>query len=250
MSNVHHAFTRTPAPSVPGETIIRHLQRLSTDEGLLEPIQVVEACPPRVVPDNRPEIAIMLDASGDYALPKTTAKGMAVELLSRYLHEDVNGFVPGWNIKMDFSWDKSGVSKSGHETDVQFDEAWADLIENDPTIFENACARALDPWVSDYVDLLECDGEMLCDIILSDTADHLLLKSMSGISLAFETRNDWTRFVMALDEDSLAKLWTACRVLDADLSRKERGIVMAATYSEIRLEKEQTWGYEVEDLSF
>lgn len=250
MSNIHHAFTRNTAPTVPGETIIRHLQRLTTDESLLEPVQVIEAEAPRVMPDNRPEIAVMLHASGDYSLPKTTAKGMAVELLSRYLHEDENGLLPGWNIKMNFAWDTSGISKCGKETQIEYDEAWNELVASDDSIFEEACARALDPWISDYVDLLECDGEMLCDIILSDTSDHLLLKSMSGMDLAFKTRNDWTRFVMSLDEDNLAKLWTACRVLDADLSRKERAIVMAATYSEIRVEKEQEWGLEVEALPF
>lgn len=250
MSNIHYALTRNPAPSVPGETIIRHLQNLTVTTDLLEPMQVIEVNAPPVMPDNRPEIAVLLHASRDYALPKTTAKGMKVELLCRYLHEDINGFTLGWDIKMNYPWDKTGTGRTGSETQIEYDEQWLDLVQSDETVFEDACARALEPWIADYVDLLECDGEMLCDIILSDTADHLLLKSMSGLDLTFKSRNEWTRLVMSLDDENIGKLWTACRVLDADLSRKERAITMAATYHSIRVEKEQAWAVEVEALSF
>lgn len=215
------------------------------------PIEQILPQAPAQKEDLRSELAIALDASGEYRLPRTSRAGMIVELMARSLHREGDTHFPGWDIRMNFSWNQSGRTRDGAEVSRDHDERWTELLENDPSIFHRACEKALTPWVEEHVDLLEMDGELECSFELMEPGrDTLLLKSFAGRVMEFAGRAQWAEFVKSLDDAQLAETWMAFRVLDADLSRKQRAELMAGEYNTIRQEMEADWDLEIDSLEF
>lgn len=255
-----HVSTETALPSFGSSAQPRrHAEQLplpflfqSLDVLVVEPEDVKKA-PEAFSPANdiRSELARALHDLNEYRLPATSRAGMIVELMARPLLKSGPQFYPSWDIRMDFSWNQTGRVAGGKETTPEHDEKWQELLGADSSIFHEACTRALSVWVDDYVDLLDMDGAFECSIDLAEPArDALVLKSFAGHDMGFASRSDWADHLKSLDDAALCDLWTALRVLDADLSRKERAQIMAHMYNEIRSEREVAWDLEVEDLSF
>jgi len=201
--------------------------------------------------DLRPVIAIAVDGLENYSFPPTSRMGMIAEILSRPLSTERDGIFMSWNIRMDFAWNKSGRVAGGPEVLPEHDARWRKEVKDDQGIFQQACENALMPWLRDSVDLLECEGEMLCGFTVSSRPhDHLLLSSFRDRPMAFESRRAFEDKIISLDDDTLASLWTACRVVDCDLSRRARSDIMAHEYAKIRAIREQDWAYEVDALEF
>lgn len=201
--------------------------------------------------DNRPEVAKDLHEAGEYNIPKASRRGMIADLASRPLHKEDGLLFPGWNVRMDFAWNKTGHVEDGLDISSEGDAQWAEALKTDPTIFHRACENALKPWVSAYVDVLEMDGRMLCDIHLKDLGrDTLLLKAFNEKPLGFARRDDWRGALETLSDTEVGDLWTAFKVLDSDLSQNHRAEIMACEYNAIRHEMEEDWVVEIEHLSF
>lgn len=201
--------------------------------------------------DNRPEVAKSLHESGEYNIPKASRRGMIADLASRPLYTEGGHVYLGWNIRMDFPWNKTGHVRDAHDVSPDCDQLWEDAIKNDPTIFHRACENALKPWVTNEVDVLEMDGAMLCDLHLKDLGrDALLLKSFAGEPIRVTRRDEWRQYLDARTDSEIGNLWVATRVLDADLSKPQRAEIMADEYNTIRHEMEEEWNAEVEHLPF
>lgn len=207
--------------------------------------------PEQIKGDLRSALAIALDDMGEYRLPQTSRRGMMVELMARTLYREGEAFFPGWDIRMSFNWNQTGKVQGGLEVSREYDDRWNEVVEEDPSIFHRACEKALAPWVSDHVDLLDQDGGLECVFDLMEPGrDVLLIKEFAGKTMRMGDRSQWSSFVRSLDDQRLSDLWMAFRVLDADLSRRQRADIMASEYNAIRHEMEEEWDLEIEALEF
>lgn len=201
--------------------------------------------------DIRSELAKIMHSFGEYRFPKASRSSMIVELMAHKMAEKDGQLYPSWDIRMNFKWNQSGKIADGREISPQNDEKWADLIENDPSIFHDACERALSPYIDDFVDILEQDGTLSASIdLLEPCRETLILTSFKSEALGFASRAVWTDHVKSLSDEDLCDLWMSVRVLDADFSKKSRAEIMAGIYNDIRHEKEEIWENDYEDLSF
>ena len=206
---------------------------------------------PRPRDDVRTSLAQEIHDMGEYRLPALSRAAMMIELMARKMIKEDGLFHPCWDIRMNFSWNMSGRVEDGRETVRDFDARWAELIDTDPSVFHEACTRALAPYVDEFVDILEMDGALECSLDLSEPGrDTLILKSFKGESTGFRSRSDWSAHLRTLDDDALCDLWMSLRILDQDLSRKNRAEVMAGVLNDIRHEREVDWSDDVEALPF
>lgn len=201
--------------------------------------------------DIRTELAKSINSMAEYRLPKTSRAGMIVEMMAHKLASYNGQLYPSWDIRMDFNWNKSGSVLDGHETIRAHDERWKNLIESDPSIFHDACQRALSPFVDDYIDILDMEGMLEASLDLVEPGrDTLVMTSFKGEDMGFHSRSAWTDHLKSLADDDLCDLWMSVRVLDSDLSRKARAGIMADTYNDIRHAMEADWNDYVEALPF
>src|SRR5690606_41687986 len=55
----------------------------------------------------------------------------ALPILARSLHREGDAHFPGWDIRMNFSWNQSGRVRDGAEVSRDHDERWNELVDND-----------------------------------------------------------------------------------------------------------------------
>lgn len=205
----------------------------------------------RIIEDARSPLAIALHASEDYRLPATTLKGMTSELLARPMVSQDRNLYLSWDIRMNYRWRQDGHHEAGPETLRIHDARWRDHLEENPSIFHDACEKALAPWIEDDVDLLSLDGQLACRFELRKPClEDLILTSFAGTQMAFRQRTDWADHLASLAPGAIADLWMATRILDTDLSRRQRADAMNYEYSLIRHDLEVEWSSEVDGLRF
>lgn len=205
----------------------------------------------RVIDDARSPLAIALHESEDYRLPATTLRGMTAELLARPMVSQDRDLYLSWDIRMNYRWRQDGRHDAGPENLRIHDARWRAHLDENPQIFHEACEKALSPWIDDDVDLLSLDGQLVCRFELRRPClEDLVLTSFSGSSMAFRQRSDWADHLASLTPGAISDLWMATRILDTDLSRRQRADAMNYEYSLDRHELEADWSNEVDGLRF
>jgi hypothetical protein len=207
---------------------------------------------PKPIVEMRSDFLKELDAEGVYSFPPTDREGMIKDLLMRQSQLVGSKRYLSWDVGMRFNWDKSGHVEGGEDLNPKMDERWAREMDEKPEILEQACERAIEPYLAENFNVLEIGEEARCQLNLGGHNDkYVLLEEFGGRNMGFESFSDLRKSLTELDDDTLSNLWTTARVLDQDLSRASRAVEVSWALNAIRAEIEEEWAIGSErEISF
>lgn len=147
----------------------------------------------------------------------------------------------GWNISMNFSWDKLGHGDTDREFDASFDKAWLKAMRDDHSILDDACEKALQPYLTDPFTVFECE-DMRCNLdVIGAKGDRIVLREFEGHSLEFDGYAAMRETLSAMNNETLGHLWTATQALRSDFSRASRAEMVSSYLYDAREELEAKW---------
>lgn len=196
--------------------------------------------------DFRDSFVRAIHADGLYDMPATSRMNMINNILMHPTERTRDGLALSWGIKMNFPWDKSGVSEEGFETDPEYDKRWIREMESRGELFMEVCEDALAPYLEEGFAALELEDAHAELQTFGTGDDRLILKSFRGQDFTMPSIRDLRITLESMKDDDLRNLWTTIRVLDQDLSRAQRGIEMSLSANKIRAEVEREWSLEVD----
>lgn len=184
---------------------------------------------------------------GDLDIPAVTRDQAVVALMSQPMVRMNDGKMAfGWNVSMNFNWDKTGQSEKGREFDRSFDKDWLRALRDDHSILEDACEKAIAPYLAEDFAVLECE-EMRCTLdAIGLNGDRVVMRSFADHPMEFENYRHMRETLCALDDETLGNLWTATQVLRSDFSRSVRAELVGAYLFDAREALESEWMLEHE----
>ena len=200
--------------------------------------------------DNRDDFLRGIHEEGMYSLPFTTRAGMMREILIHPTIRRGGELHLSWDVRMDHAWDRSGRIVNGEELCPSMDGRWKRKLAEDPSILRRALEAVLEGYFDPEFAPLEMD-DAKTEIEQSHGEDELFLKSFNGASMGFASHSELRARLNVLTDRALMTFWAAVRVLDADLGRRTRTLMVQEQLNQMRHEIEQAWLDEVdEELSF
>lgn len=195
--------------------------------------------------DIRSEFLNILDQDADvpYQFPQTTRDKAISEIMARErFSRDDGKFHLACDVRMNFTWNKSGVIEGGNEVSSEYDKAWAHYYKSTPAVFERACETVLAPFLSLDFSVLDLGEEAVCHLdVMGPNAGHLVIKEFAERSMVFSSDAELRSCLEDMPVEDLANLWATLRVIDVDLSRPERARMLALEINELRSEIEEEW---------
>lgn len=184
----------------------------------------------------------------DYAFPSANREKMIADISRTTIYTGPEGCALAWDIRMNFSWDRTGHMAGGGDVDPDFDAKWLEDSANGSETFESCCNDALEPYTGNAFVPLEREGAAA--IMLEQRGAQggfLALTSIGGQDITFEDREELAVMLEVLDDDQIVDLWASCRALDVDLGRAARAEEMAMHMHEARVAYDELRS---EDLDF
>lgn len=191
--------------------------------------------------DLRHEIA-RAGLAGNIDIPAVTRDQAIVALMSMpMIRMDDGKMAFGWNVSMNFNWDKTGHGDKAREFDRSFDKDWLRAMRDDHSILESACEKSIAPYLDEDFAVLECE-EMRCTLdAIGANGDRIVMREFAGLPMEFENYRHMRETLCALDEETLGNLWTATQVLRSDFSRSVRAELVGAYLFDTREALESEW---------
>lgn len=186
-----------------------------------------------------------------YEFPKIGRVGIITELMNHSVHRDgsYGNFYLSWNVKMDMDLDETG-KLGDYKVEADFDEKWEQYFNrfNDQIFY-----RIIEDMARDYV-----EESLYCTYPGDDQGDYtfglqgrscgsLVLRSVDGFEIGFESYNDVQNVLQDLSEDDLVKLYKVVKSLDQDITKQKLANEWAHQLNFIRQDMEEEWNLELED---
>ena len=200
--------------------------------------------------DNRDDFLRGIHEEGMYSLPFTTRAGMMREILIHPVARRDGEIRLSWDIRMDHAWDRSGRIEKGEELCPSLDGRWKRRLADDPALLRQALDTVLEGYFDpDFAPLEMDNAKTELEQCLGE--EEIVLKSFNGMPMGFVDHSALRVCLTGLSDPELMTLWASIRVLDADLGRRTRTLMVQEQLNLVRHEIEQVWLDEVdEELSF
>jgi len=197
--------------------------------------------------DNRDEFTRALHADGAYHLPATSREAMVNDILLHPMARVRGGMALSWDIRMNYNWDRTGRVDGCDEVSREFDKRWLTELSTRDEIFEEVCDLALSSYLAEDFSVLGME-DAACNLNTTGPNNGtLVLNGWRGHAAAFSGIGELRENLITMPDDELRSLWTTVKVLDQDLSRKQRAIEMGLACNTVRTRLEESWSMDVEE---
>lgn len=176
--------------------------------------------------DTRSEFvrALSEDPEVPYTFPANGREGMTEEICRHLMFIERGGLKNhiAWDIRMNFSWNRTGRIRGGTPVDGGHDYNWRHMVETEPDVTRMAASEALAPYLESACFVLDME-EFPCRFELAGrNKGFLTLKTFCGNHMSATRDVSIEDRLLRLNDAQLEGLWVVCRVLDEDLSRENR----------------------------
>lgn len=179
------------------------------------------------------------DPETPYSFPPIDRSGAEEEICRHFCYVDRNKSYIAWDIRMNMSWNRTGRFRGGLDVSPDFDYDWRMIVRNRPEIIDEACSRALDPYVSGPTTFLEME-EFPCEFRrIGKNNGFLIIEKFADYYLSATRDVSLSARVARLSDLELEALWGIIRVMDFETSRSQRVEVMEMLMNQIRVEMER-----------
>jgi hypothetical protein len=188
-----------------------------------------------------------------YDFPPIGRVGIITELMNHSVHRDgpYDDFYLSWNVKMDMDLDETG-KKGDYNVDSQFDEKWSEYFEryNDHVFYD----------IIGEMTRFYCDEQLYSTFPGDDQGDygfalqgrhggHLVLKTVEGSEIKFNSYSNVQEVLNNLDDDDLVKLYKVVKSLDHDITKQKLANEWAYQLNFMRNRMEEDWKLELENVA-
>ena len=206
----------------------------------------------RPAQDIRSSFLKLLHEQEAYDLPAMGRSEMISEIASHPMRDERSGDrLFAWDIRMNFSFNKTGHMTGGEEVSDALDNRWNELMREDPGLLRQACDQAIKPYFASGFQILGEPG-MDCDLeVRGDSGGWLVMSGFSGKPMVFAKDETVEQSIEQLSDTDLSHLWAALRVMNEDTAPEMRAFEVSWILNEMRAELEEEWLAEAEpELDF
>lgn len=202
-------------------------------------------------PDLRTEEMKKIDAaeSSPYSFPKRGRHGIIADLEARGQHETGrHEAYLGWYLDNRFCQDMSGKD-GGYVASQEFDQKWAEEVEENEEALRNTAGAAMfDEWEESRYQTATEDDEGTYTFGADRAENYIVLKAIDGEDLKITPNRSIREICNGLPDETLVKLWKACRCLDHDVDANVEN-EFKYHLNHLRFGKEAEWEAELDATS-